>query len=138
MAAGLTVLVIDDDVDYVASVQSLLESEGHEVVVANSGRAGLAAAASRRPDLIVLDIMMESTSEGYAVNQALRFGEEFNGLHDVPIVMVSSIRETPDERFGRAGEVDLVRPDWYLTKPLEVPRFLELVSRAAARKGRRN
>jgi CheY-like chemotaxis protein len=138
MAAALTVLIIDDDADYTASVQSLLETEGHEVLVARSGREGLDAVAHRKPDLIVLDIMMESTSEGYAVNQALRYSDEFAAFHDIPIVMVSSIRQTPDERFGRAGEVDMVRPDWYLTKPLEIPRFLDVVHRAAARKARRN
>jgi CheY-like chemotaxis protein len=138
MATGLTVLIIDDDEDYTTSVQSLLESEGHDVVVASSGAEGLTAAASRVPDLIVLDIMMESTVEGYAVSHALRHGDDYAAVHDTPIVMVSSIAESPDERFPWAGEVEMVRPDWYLTKPLEIPRFLEVVHKAAARKARRN
>lgn len=138
MATGLTVLVIDDDEDYCASVQSLLEAEGHEVVVASSGEQGLQEITRSNPDLIVLDIMMESTTEGYVVNQALKFGEEFAAFHDTPIIMVSSIEASPDERYPWAGELGMIRPDWYMTKPLEIPRFLEIVSRAAARKARRN
>jgi hypothetical protein len=46
--------------------------------------------------------------------------------------MISSIDLTPDELFARAGEVDMVRPDFYLTKPLDIPKFLEVVQRAAA------
>jgi CheY-like chemotaxis protein len=138
MATGLTVLVIDDDEDYSASVQSLLESEGHEVVLASSGEQGLHEIARHKPDLIVLDIMMESTTEGYVVNQALKFSDEFAAFHDTPVIMVSSIEASPDERFPWAGEVDMIRPDWYMTKPLEITRFLEVVNRAAARKARRN
>jgi hypothetical protein len=54
------------------------------------------------------------------------------------VIMVSSIEASPDERFPWAGEVDMIRPDWYMTKPLEISRFLEVVNRAAARKARRN
>jgi CheY-like chemotaxis protein len=138
MSTGLRVLIIDDDEDYTASVQSLLESEGHEVLVAMSGEEGLSAVAREKPDLVVLDIVMENTSEGYAVNHAIKYGEEFATLHDTPIIMVSSIQQSPDQRFPTSGDVELVRPDWYLSKPLEVPRFLEIVNRAAARKARRN
>ena len=41
--------------------------------------------------------------------------------------MVSSIQESPDDRFPRAPEVDMIRPDRYLTKPLDIPKFLEIV-----------
>jgi hypothetical protein len=47
--------------------------------------------------------------------------------------MVSSITETPDELFSRAGELDMIRPDRYLTKPLDIPRFLEVVKRITSR-----
>jgi CheY-like chemotaxis protein len=131
---GLTILVIDDDEDYCASVQSLLESRGCRVAVACSGQRGLEEIARQRPDLIVLDIMMESTTEGYVVNQALKFCSQFSEYQDIPVVMVSSIEASPDELFPRAGEVGMIRPDWYLTKPLDIPRLLEVIDKVAARK----
>jgi CheY-like chemotaxis protein len=125
-----TVLIIDDDRDYRASVKTLLEDAGYRVDTAGSGKEGLSRLRERRPDAIVLDVMMESIVEGYAVNQAIRFQPEFEAYADIPIVMVSSIEESPDERFGRSGDVDMVRPTRYLTKPLDIPLFLEVLEKA--------
>lgn len=133
MATGKKVLVIDDDPDFRDSVDSLLKSEGYEVMQAGSGRQGLKRLSEDRPDLIILDVMMESIVEGYAVNQAIKFQPEYAAFAEIPIIMVSSIQETPDERFSRAGELDMVRPDRYLTKPLDIPLFLEVVAKATRR-----
>jgi CheY-like chemotaxis protein len=125
------VLIIDDDEDFRASVRSVLEAEGYTVTTASTGRSGLDAVRQERPDLIVLDVMMESTTEGYAVSHAVKFGPEAT---DIPIIMVSSIEASPDELFPRSDEVALIRPDHYLTKPLDIPRFLQLVGAAVARR----
>jgi CheY-like chemotaxis protein len=133
MEKGTTVLVIDDDRDFRDSVASLLTAEGCTVLQAGSGKEGLRRLSESRPDVIVLDIMMESIVEGYAVNQAIKFQPEYAAFAEVPVIMVSSIREGPDERFPRSGELEMVRPDRYLTKPLDIPLFLEVVERAARR-----
>jgi hypothetical protein len=45
--------------------------------------------------------------------------------------MISSIEESPDERFPMAPEVEMIRPDRYMTKPLEIPRLLEVLRKTA-------
>jgi CheY-like chemotaxis protein len=127
------ILIIDDDADFRAAVRSLLESRGWEVVQADSGKEGLEKLVRRRPDLILLDIMMECCSEGYGVNQAIKWGEEFRAFRHIPIVMVSSIEQQPDELFPMAGEVQMIRPDYYVRKPLDIPAFLETVQQALGR-----
>jgi CheY-like chemotaxis protein len=92
-----------------------------------SGTEGLARTAGEPPDLIVLDIMMENEWAGYEVNQQIKFGNGFECIRHVPILMVSSIPVDPVSRFSRAGEVDMITPDVYLTKPLDIPRFLAAV-----------
>jgi two-component system, OmpR family, alkaline phosphatase synthesis response regulator PhoP len=129
-----TVLVIDDDADHRASVKSLLEAEGYAVDTASSGEEGLRVLQRHRPDVIILDVMMESIMEGYAVNQAIKFQPEFEAYADIPIVMVSSIQESPDERFSRAAEAELIRPNRYLTKPLDIPVFLAVLEKATRRR----
>ena len=121
-----TVLVIDDDADFTASVRSVLEAEGYAVLEAVSGRQGLER-LGEGPDVVVLDIMMETSTEGYGVSEAIQFSEEYQPYQDVPIIMVSSIQESPDERFPRAPEVDMIRPRRYLTKPLDMTAFLQAV-----------
>lgn len=127
------VLVIDDDVDFRASVKSLLESQGYEVREADSAKQGLRELVEQKPDVILLDVMMESDVEGYAVNQAIKYQEEYEKYRNIPIIMVSSIELSPDERFAMASELDMIRPDFYLTKPLDMSKMLELLQRALKR-----
>jgi two-component system alkaline phosphatase synthesis response regulator PhoP len=125
--ASKRVLVIDDDDDFRSVVSTLLNAEGYQVDEATSGREGLARLEAVHPDLVIVDVMMESAAEGYGVSQALRFQPRYQELQDVPILMISSIQESPDEIYARASEVGMIRPDRYLTKPLDVPRFLQTV-----------
>lgn len=131
MAVRPKVLLIDDDQDFRASVRSLLESYGYEVLEAVSGHEGLRMASAHKPDAILLDVMMESSVEGYGVTHMLRYGEEYAGCRDTPIIMVSSIEESPDELFPMSPEVEMIRPDRYLTKPLEFRRLLDLLEKIA-------
>lgn len=133
MADSTTILVIDDDRDFKASVRSLLESRGFKVCEAGSGQEGLRMLAECNPDLIVLDIMMECSAEGYGVNQAIKWREEYRAWRYIPIVMVSSIQERPEELFPLAAESDMIRPDYYVSKPLDIPVFLETVRKALER-----
>jgi CheY-like chemotaxis protein len=126
------VLVVDDDEDYRASVVALLEREGYAVHCVASAKDGLAYLETERPDLIVLDIMMEDAFAGYGLNQAVKFGDKHGVAGSVPILMVSSIAQPPQEAFPGAAEAALITPDDYLTKPLDIPEFLEHVRRLLA------
>ena len=121
------ILIIDDDEDYRASTRALLESDGYEVLEACNGREGLAATREHRPDLIILDVIMESQSEGYSVNQAIKFVPEYRELGPIPILMASSVEMDPASLFGWMGDTDRITPDAYMTKPLDIPTFLARV-----------
>jgi CheY-like chemotaxis protein len=125
--AGKKVLIIDDDPDYCSSVQALLQSEGFAVCCAATGSKGLDMAVSEKPDLIVLDVMMENMWAGYEVNQTLKFRSGFESVRRIPVIMVSSVQEAPAERFARSEDPSKVSPDVYMTKPLNIPKFLETV-----------
>jgi CheY-like chemotaxis protein len=132
MHAGSKVLIIDDDQDYSASVRALLESRGYEVAEAESGAEGLRKLAEEKPGLIVLDIVMKCSCEGYGITWAIKNNDEYREFRNVPVLMTSSIEESPDDRFAMCPEASLIRPDYYLSKPLDIPRFLETVERAMA------
>ncbi len=88
MKTGSRILVIDDDQDFVQALVALLEREGHTVLTAHNGRDGVLSAQRERPDLILLDVMMDERTEGFFVAQELR---RIPGLTDVPIFVVSSV-----------------------------------------------
>ena len=133
MPAAAKILIIDDDEDYRASTRALLEGEGYEVTEACNGPDGLAAARRNRPDLIVLDVMMDSLNEGYSVNQALKQLPEYRDVGKIPVLMASSVDMDPAGLYGWIGDASPITPDAYMTKPLEIPAFLarvrELLSR---------
>ena len=126
------VLVIDDDQDFRASVRSLLESRGYEVFEAVSGRDGVGQIKEHKPDVILLDVMMETSVEGYGVAYSLKHQDEYAEYSHIPVFMVSSIQESPDERFPMSAETEMIRPDRYLTKPLDIAKFFELLEKALA------
>ncbi len=125
--AGQKILIVDDDGDFRASITTVLQSAGYIVTAAASAHEGLEKIAANPPDLIILDIIMEYDSAGYEVNQAIKFRDEYLAERDIPILMVSSIQLDPATLYSRASEVEMITPDAYLTKPLDIPVFLERV-----------
>jgi len=131
---SVKVLVIDDDSDFRTAVKSLLESHNYSVLEASSCHEGLQKVVEHKPDVILLDIMMESTVEGYGVTHSLKYQDEYSEYRNIPILMVSSIEQTPDQRFPISPEVDLIRPDEYLVKPLDIRQLLRLLEKTVGTK----
>ena len=121
MDAAKTVLLIDDDDR--ASTRAVLGRLGLRVIEADSGQEGLRLAQGVRPDLIVLDLMLEDRSTGYSLTQALKHTATYKDLAHVPILMVSSVELSPKELFGWLGDTRWIEPDAYLRKPIDVPVF---------------
>lgn len=99
------ILVVEDDARIAAALRRTLAYEGYEVETAGDGRAGLAAAAARLPDLVVLDLMLPEL-DGLEVCRRLRAGG------DVPILVLTARDAVGDRVEGLdAGADD------YLVKP---------------------
>jgi len=114
---GRRILVVDDDTKTVASIKLYLEHAGYDVAVAYDGLQALSEARARKPDLLVLDLMLPQLS-GVEVCRALRAESK------VPIIMLTSLATEDDKLQG----LD-VGADDYVTKPFS-PR--ELVARVRA------
>jgi DNA-binding response OmpR family regulator len=119
---GHRVLVVDDDPTVSDVVRRYLEQAGCEVRLAADGADGLAAVATQRPDLVVLDLMMPGI-DGLEVCRRLR-----RQLPDLPIVMLTALGEEADRVLGLE-----VGADDYVTKPFS-PRELVLRIRSVLRR----
>ena len=114
------ILIIDDDPDMVLAAQMTLEAAGYEIFTATNGSEGLDKVREIKPDLIVLDVMMDSTTEGFQVSLKLRSPDEtseFKEFRDIPIIMLTAIHTTTPLRFG--PEDDYLPVDVFLDKPLD-------------------
>ena len=85
---GKKVLIIDDDADFVASTGTVLKAAGYEVIEALSGQEGLQKSKSDKPDLYIIDMMMETYCEGSNVVKALT---EDKDTQAKPRIMITSI-----------------------------------------------
>lgn len=136
MAAKGKILIVDDDPDFVKTTKMILLSDGYEVVVANDGKQGLAKIKENKPDLVVLDIMMESLFEGFSFLGSLRTSPEFEDVRTVPVIMASSVRADTGSRFNFEDEEDMgdiPSPDDYMDKPLKAKELLEKVAKFVPR-----
>lgn len=128
------ILIVDDDADFREAISTLLRSEDYLVCCASSAREGREKlGVGPPPDLVILDVVMEDGWAGYAMNQAVKHGDLQKVAGEIPILMVSSIQQPPEASFSTAGEVGMLIPDTYMTKPLNLSSFLDNVRRLLAR-----
>lgn len=123
------ILIIDDDPDFTLATQAILTSAGHEVATAADGKAGLEAIRSEDPDLVILDIMMDSIYEGFSVTTTLRGTPEYMDWRDVPILMCSAVKQMTGERFEVPKEAGVVQGDEFLDKPFQAADLLAKVNK---------
>lgn len=120
MSESKTVLIIDDDKDYVRSIQALLESSGYRVRSAINGREGLQMAKALEPDLVLLDVMMTERTEGFFVLQEMR---RIPSLSKTPVIVMSSIY-SDEPSFRVDPEAGWLPANIFLAKPVEPERLL--------------
>jgi CheY-like chemotaxis protein len=120
------ILLVDDDIDYLEVNRTVLESAGYGVQCCDDTQQALAAIESRRPDLIVSDLMMRSLYEGFAFAKVLR-GDPSTAR--VPIIMTTGIKRQMGVSFKPTEQGDLAAMgvDAYLEKPVRAPALLAKV-----------
>lgn len=117
------ILIVDDDRDFVEAVACFLEAEGLAVLRAYTGAEGIRLAKMERPDLIIMDIMMNERTEGFFAIQEIRHEPE---LKNVPIFVVSSLcTRLPDFQVPPSG--GWAAHDVFFAKPLNTTQLLEKI-----------
>ena len=115
-SAPRRILVADDSEDMRALLTEVLESQGYEVVAVGSGGSALSEMTSRRPDLVITDLLMPGMT-GFSLRSQMLSRP---GLAEIPVIVLSAYWHRPSETL----EVDEV-----ITKPLSIDRLLESISR---------
>jgi len=127
-------LVVDDDSDFREAMRAILESASYDVVMAANIEQATEKILAERPDLILLDIMMDSLFDGYSLCHAIRTSEKFSAARATPIIFVSAVRKIAGSRFGFKGEDQgLTGPDDYLDKPVDPKDLLARIERFLAK-----
>lgn len=122
------ILVIEDDPDMIEALRMPLEASGHELIAAATGEEGLQKVKEVAPDLIILDVMMETTTAGFQVSLQLRSPDpqsEYAAYRHIPILMLTAIHTTTSLRFG--PDEAYLPVDDFVEKPIDPDVLLEKV-----------
>ena len=118
------VLMIDDDQEFIDAITNILDAKGYDVVSANDGKDGVAKAKKERPDIILLDVMMTTKSEGFDVAREMH--KDAN-LKVIPIVMLTGIKREMNLPFGFEPDADWLPVKAFLEKPVKPETLLKTI-----------
>ncbi|MFC1510017.1 response regulator transcription factor [Candidatus Omnitrophota bacterium] len=120
MAEKKLILLVEDEKDMSYAVTLQLETKGYEVITAYDGQEGLEKARAKKPDLIILDLML-SKMDGYKVCRMLKFDRAYK---DIPIIIFTARAQDLDKKMGEE-----VGADAYITKPFEPSVLLDKIQK---------
>lgn len=118
------ILVVDDDPDFVSATKIVLEKNDHEVISASSGDTGYQRAKDDRPDLVLLDVIMDTVLDGLSVSQRMHDDPE---LRNIPIIMVTSIANTDYAELFPTDEY--IHINAFMSKPFSGEELMRQVNK---------
>jgi len=126
------ILIIDDDADAVDLIRIALEANNYDVFSAGNGTEGLKLVKEIRPDLIILDVMMDTATEGFQVSYQLRSNDpksEYREFSQTPIIMMTGVSQQLHMKFSPKQDGDYLPVDEFLEKPVRVDSLLEKIKK---------
>lgn len=122
------ILLVDDDKDLLRDLEAVLTAHGYEVRQAHSATAGLRAVLDDRPDVIILDVMMEKDTAGFEFVYQLRSeraSSRYREVRDTPVIFLTAINQATNFRFSLNEQASFLPPTHaLLTKPVQIEVLL--------------
>ncbi len=118
------VLVIDDDHEFADAMANVLSARGYDVSHAPNGKVGIAKARERKPDIVLLDVMMTTKSEGLDVARELHKDEK---LKSVPIILITGVKKEMSLPFGFEPDDTWLPVKGVLEKPVKPDVLLRTI-----------
>ena len=120
------ILIVDDDPDITEAMTVVLETKNYAVTTASNGTDADDAIAKSAPDLIILDVMMDSPREGFMFSRKIKDNPD---TKNIPILMVTSVKEKVGIDFKtEAGDDSWLPVQDFLDKPVQPDVLLEKVA----------
>ena len=119
------ILIVDDDPDFAAAIAKILTTAQYEVEKAGSLQEGMKAVKERRPDLILLDVMMEKYDDGFNMCYDLKHDERYK---HIPVIMITAVTEVTGLKFNPDTDGEYLQAEGYLRKPIKAELLLERVA----------
>jgi len=119
------ILIIDDDPDITEAMTVVLANKGYEVRSARDSDEGMARLKEARPDLIILDVMMRTSQEGFELSRELKHNAQYK---DIPILMLTAVKQKKGLDFkSDAGDETWLPVEAFLDKPVKPDVLIDKV-----------
>ena len=119
------ILIVDDDIDIINVLKAVLENDNYVVVVAYSKKEGLEKLKAEKPDLAILDVIMETSQAGFELAREIK---KQAGFEKLPLLMLTSIGDVTGVNFKAAmSDPEWLPADSYIEKPIDPDELLEEV-----------
>lgn len=119
------ILIVDDDPDICEAMKIVLENKGYYVASARDSTEAMKHLESMKPDLIILDVMMNTLSEGFTFSRSLKKDAKYK---DIPILMLTAVKDKTGIDFKPAAGDEVWLPvDEFLDKPVKPDVLIEKV-----------
>ena len=129
MSTPADILIIDDDKDLVNSIEIILQTKNYQVRSAFNGKEGYGKIEKKIPDLILLDVMMATDTEGFDLAYKLKENPKYR---DIPIIMITSFTQKMAEE-GPESFQHILGEAWpvssFLEKPVDPEVLLSMVEK---------
>jgi CheY-like chemotaxis protein len=123
--AQARILIIDDDPDITEAMRVVLENRDFQVDSALDSVAGMEKIKAHRPDVIILDVMMNTSQEGFNLSRELKENDQ---TRDIPILMLTAVKDKTGFDFKAAAGDDTWLPvEAYLDKPVKPDVLLQTI-----------
>jgi DNA-binding response OmpR family regulator len=120
------ILIVDDDQDYGDALRIVLENNGYEVNHVLNIHDGQKALEGEKPNLIILDVMMDRHTDGFDLCYNLKHDE---ACRTIPIMMVTAVTEKTGFKFSPETDGEYLEADAYVAKPIPVAELLSRVNK---------
>jgi len=124
------ILIIDDNPDFLFTTETFLKRNGHTTITAEDGKKGIELAEKEHPDLVLLDVMMETLFSGFEVCKQIRSDPR---LKDIPIIGISGMADELGVPFEKDRDKEYFSPDAFFEKPVDKAKLLEKITELLAR-----
>jgi len=130
--ANAKIMIVDDDPDYIDVVKTILEREQYTVVTAGDKTEGMEKIRAEKPDLAILDVMMNAWQDGFEMSRQLKKDPQFKNM---PVLMLTAVENRTGIGFkSTAGDPTWLPVDVFLDKPVEPEVLLSEVKKLLSNK----
>ncbi|MHC4532422.1 MAG: response regulator [Planctomycetota bacterium] len=130
--ANAKIMIVDDDPDYIDVVKTILEREQYTVVTAGDKTEGMEKIMAEKPDLAILDVMMNAWQDGFEMSRQLKKDPQFKNM---PVLMLTAVENRTGIGFkSTAGDPTWLPVDVFLDKPVEPEVLLSEVKKLLSNK----